>query len=334
MRPVEHPYKSLVLFFVLWKIWLLVIACLSPGPGYDTSTSLLFEQSPSASVLPVEGASGWQWLMRHLMSRLTRWDAVYFARISSRGYLYEQEWAFGWGFTRLVSHTAKGRRVPLLTCYYVGLTVWSGVLFLGFQRIPLLEVYVAFAIATFSHLMSVLVLYRLSELLFPRRQSAGRAISVTAACLHIISPAGLFLAAPYAESLFSFLSFSAFGLYAEGSLAYLSGHAAKGSWATLGSGAVFGLATTVRSNGLLGGSLFLFDAAILLKAFIGSPDFLKFRKLIISCLGGSLVACGAIWPQYIAYDEYCNANVAGYTPRPWCKSTLPSVYTWVQNHYW
>ncbi len=198
----------------------------------------------------------------------------------------------------------------------------------------MLEVYVAFAIATFSHLMSVFVLYRLSDMLFPRGQYAGRAISVLAACLHIISPAGLFLAAPYAESLFSFLSFSAFCLYAEGYLAYLSGSVGKGNWSTLAAGAAFGLASTVRSNGVLGGSLFLYDTVTTFRAVIRSSGSLELRKLAFSIVGGSFVACGALWPQYIAYVEYCEENVTGYTPRPWCKRTLPSVYTWVQDHYW
>jgi hypothetical protein len=38
-----------------------------------------------------------------LLQTLTRWDAIYFASIAERGYVFEQEWAFGWGFTRLLS---------------------------------------------------------------------------------------------------------------------------------------------------------------------------------------------------------------------------------------
>jgi phosphatidylinositol glycan class V len=47
-------------------------------------------------------------LLRFLSTKLTRWDAIYFTKIASRDYLYEQDWAFGWGFTRLIKFFASG----------------------------------------------------------------------------------------------------------------------------------------------------------------------------------------------------------------------------------
>lgn len=110
----RSPTASLVVLFLAWKLLLLTIAYFSPGPGYDTSTQLLFrsrgfgdltlplkhDDSQSITRVPITGASLW------LLQALTRWDAIYFASISERGYILEQEWAFGWGFTRLLSFLA------------------------------------------------------------------------------------------------------------------------------------------------------------------------------------------------------------------------------------
>ncbi len=65
------------------------------------------------------------------------------------------------------------------------------------------------AVAHVSHLLSVVVLYRLGKLVW----ADGR-LAFLAASLHIFSPAGLFLSAPYAESTFSLLSFVGFYILA------------------------------------------------------------------------------------------------------------------------
>lgn len=206
--------------------------------------------------------------------------------------------------------------------------------FVGLASSPLLEINIALLVANFSHFFSVLILYRLSELIFPQSQSAGRSRAFLAASLHIISPAGLFLVAPFAESSFSFLSFSGFYLYAEGRKRYRSGRVITGDLMTLVSGAVFGLATTVRSNGLLCGLLFLYDAAIVFRALAERPTVFGLQRLTAVVFGGLCIGFGAFLPQYIAYNEYCSSMTPESSSRPWCKKLVPSVYSWVQVHYW
>lgn len=105
-RPLDQPVRSLIALLVIWKALLLLIACCSPGQGYDTSTSLILPShgSADARVLPL--------LLRYPTSKLTRWDAIYFVKTANRGYLFEQEWAFGWGFSQLIAICTTGEIVP------------------------------------------------------------------------------------------------------------------------------------------------------------------------------------------------------------------------------
>lgn len=91
----------LVALFVAWKVLLLLVVCASPGPGYDTSTRVLFDQhAPSLS-----------WTARaleHAVLRSTRWDGIYFATSAERGHVNEQEWAFSWVLARCNHYLTNG----------------------------------------------------------------------------------------------------------------------------------------------------------------------------------------------------------------------------------
>lgn len=101
-RLQHSPIASLLTLFTAWKVLLLTLAILSPGPGYDTSTQLLFRGFGVNSTLPSTTT-----INGRLAQKLTRWDGIYFASSAERGYQFEQEWAFGWGFTRAISYLAK-----------------------------------------------------------------------------------------------------------------------------------------------------------------------------------------------------------------------------------
>ena len=140
---------------------------------------------------------------------------------------------------------------------------------------------------------------------------------------------------PYSEALFSGLTFLGLQLY----LPAIKLHQKKKT--TVGhdvrimlAGAIFGIATTVRSNGLLSGALFMFDAvSIAWTLRLQGWDIYHIRRLIVICIGGSLTGLGALAPQYHAFLKYCS-QAPNTGNRPWCQWWIPSIYNWVQQQYW
>jgi phosphatidylinositol glycan class V len=98
----RSEWRTLIKYFILWKVLLLAAACASPGPGYDTSTRILFDQyeQPARTLL----GRG----IEHLVLRLTRWDGIYFSSSAARGHVNEQDWAFSWALARSTSFLSRG----------------------------------------------------------------------------------------------------------------------------------------------------------------------------------------------------------------------------------
>ncbi|EPQ65207.1 BgtASP-21312 [Blumeria graminis f. sp. tritici] len=297
-QPSDHPLKALTAIFFCWKVLLLIVASSSPGPGYDTSTNISINAQENKLPLP----------FRHIVEKLLRWDAVYYSVISSRGYLFEQEWAFGWGWTRLIA-------------------LWTaGLQSFGFPNYDGIESLVAIVLAHASHYLSVIELFYLTLIIFPKESLT---FAITSATLYIFSPAGIFLSAPYAESSCALLSFA-------GSIVFLKSFRrtknTRSDAYLLLSGLLFGISTTFRSNGILNGLLLLEEAFRSLWNFRNGFELFKIRRLFATILGGFFVAAGFLLPQYLAYREYCIKNIP--VQRPWCTQAIPSIYTFVQSHYW
>ncbi|TRX94288.1 hypothetical protein FHL15_004755 [Xylaria flabelliformis] len=98
----------------------------------------------------------------------------------------------------------------------------------------------------------------------------------------------------------------------------------------IASGLWFGFAVNFRSNGTLNGILF---AAELLREISLSPTANSIRRRLALLIGGSAIAVGFVIPQAVAYRTYCYDMVDAEL-RPWCAKSLPSIYTFVQEHYW
>jgi phosphatidylinositol glycan class V len=178
----------------------------------------------------------------------------------------------------------------------------------------------------------VLALYSLARAIFHGQQNAKFAFIT--ACLHVISPAGLFLSAPYGESTFAFLSFSGYLLFVK-SFDFRGLQTARQDILIAAAGLVLGSATTVRNNGLLNGLLFLEEAIRTMYSMKNGLAVPVIRRLIATGIGGVCIALGFVVPQIIAFQEFCGSPTLNNQPqRIWCKDTLPSVYGFVQSHYW
>lgn len=327
-RPIDHPYQALIIVFVAWKSILIAVAACSPGSGYDTSTFpfQLHEDHPAQEYGSVAT------ILSFLSAKLTKWDAIYFTTISNRGYLYEQEWAFGWGFTRVIAFFSHGMLTSansIATCW-----VLIDLRKLGFEY-GFLESFVGISIAHASHFLAVLALYNLAKSIFPG--PSGSKMAFIAACLHVISPAGLFLSAPYSESTFAFLNFLGCLLFAK-SFGLGNHFDIYGDAFLAASGLILGTATTMRGNGLLNGLIFLEEAFRLVFALKDGLKLSILRRLLATGFGGLCIAVGFLAPQYIAYEEFCVNHTFtsnyNHTSRVWCERQLPSIYSFVQDYYW
>jgi hypothetical protein len=115
---LRHPIRTLTLLFLAWKAILFPIIANSPGLGYDTSTNLLAVSSPLVA-FEADGLAAWSNPLLWITSspgiwNFVRWDAIYFVRVAERGYLFEQEWAWGYGWTGSLRFLGSGISLCLL----------------------------------------------------------------------------------------------------------------------------------------------------------------------------------------------------------------------------
>jgi phosphatidylinositol glycan class V len=198
-----------------------------------------------------------------------------------------------------------------------------------------------------SHLLSVLILYQIGLAVVSKKTNKST-LSFIAAALHIISPAGIFLVAPYTEAPFAFLNFLGQLLYVH---SWNSEYGLVQDMALATSGICFGLSATIRGNGLLSGIILFADVVIwaavkveralqirvlnvgrLNPSLQAQMRVIKGRRIPATIIAGLFVGLGFVIPQYVAYQDFCNSSLD--EVRPWCHRLPPSIYSWVQNHYW
>lgn len=163
--------------------------------------------------------------------------------------------------------------------------------------------------------------------------------ALAAALLHVLSPAGLFLSAPYAESACSLLSFTGWLLLVKSCASTgTSVSSLPRDALTLLAGLSFGLATYFRTNGLLNGAPLAFDFLSTFYQLTEDLDHTRtphyLRRLLVLGIAGLSVAAGSVVPQFLAYKTYCSTASAPSEARPWCTHLVPSIFNFVQRQYW
>lgn len=269
-------------------------------------------------------------LLERLLGGLAHWDAEHFLFIAERGYLYEHNCAFFPLYPLSLRAVADGALWPL-------------------RQLLRLRSRLLLSAVLLNSLFSVLAaaaLYKLGCAVLRCRRTA-----FLAALLFCISPANVFMAAAYSESMFAFLAFSAMWQLEKGQ-----------SWlSTL----LFSLATGVRANGLVNAGFFLYSRSksFALQLQVGSGSVRKLSLLqrqLLSVASSMLLTCAGICLpfalfQYYAYLRFCGPGLELAVPEPlqqlaldkgyrlvspngvkppWCSQRFPVVYSYIQDVYW
>lgn len=198
-------------------------------------------------------------------------------------------------------------------------------------------------VTNLAHLLTALLIRKLVPLVNHGKDSERLAFATAA--LYILSPAGMFLVAPYSEAPFALITIAGLYLYALASTIRLKEQrpSVQSNVLVLASGACLAVSCTIRTNGLFNGALFAYDAIIwtyrLVRAVVPQmtlgefDDGYQLPSIWTTILAGLTVAVGFIYPQFMAYTEFCKDSDMSEMP-PWCTNTIPSITTSIQDRYW
>ncbi|POI31648.1 hypothetical protein CIB84_004601, partial [Bambusicola thoracicus] len=231
-------------------------------------------------------------LLERLLGGLAHWDAEHFLFIAEWGYLYEHNCAFFPLYPLSLRAVADGALWPL-------------------RQLLRLRSRLLLSAVLLNSLFSVLAaaaLYKLGCAVLRCRRTA-----FLAALLFCISPANVFMAAAYSESMFAFLAFSAMWQLEKGQ-----------NWlSTL----LFSLATGVRANGLVNAGFFLYSHS---KSFALQLQYYAYLRFC----GPGLELAVPEPLQQLALDKGYRLVSPNGVKSPWCSQQFPVVYSYIQDVYW
>ncbi|EFP83703.1 uncharacterized protein PGTG_09416 [Puccinia graminis f. sp. tritici CRL 75-36-700-3] len=169
-----------------------------------------------------------------------------------------------------------------------------------------------------ASILSTLILYQLTLKL----SSHSTSYSALVGLLHLFSPSPSTQVVPYTEPFYALFSFAAIYLIE-----------AKHHWPAA---ILAGIATSFRPIGVIQCLLWIPQWTNHLKQLINNPKqssaLIRFISTSLKTLLLALITSAPfIYDQYSAYKHYCYQSSS---PRPWCSNRIPSIYTFVQSHYW
>ena len=235
--------------------------------------------------------------LKNAVLPMIRWDAIHMLVIAKYGYVAELQFAF----------------FPLLPM----VSRFSAFFFYdrcGFKKFLSIEPLIAILALIFTntcHYLATIYIFKLTRLLFKSYKFAR-----ITALLFLFNAASVQLSSMYTEAPFAF--FTLVGLYCL--------YSKKSFIASL----CFALASTTRSNGIVLIGFFTYD---LLQKIIFDDLCINqiIKKTVLSSIYSLISLSGFLAFQFYGYSKFC---LIDNPVRPWCKSTIPSIYSFVQNEYW
>lgn len=272
-----------------------------------------------------------------VLGGIKRWDAQYFIHIAQYGYTYENCLAFSPLFPLIVRYVA----------YILNSILGS---FLNFHSVLLIS---ATLVNLLVFIKSADVLHRLSIRILRSECRAYKSV-----ILYCVNPASIFFTAPYSESLFALMSFYVMYKCTENETLRFASIDITSSLP-----AAFSMIS--RSNGIVNlGFIFYASLKNVIERTLPEIAYkyktIKHRlilpflllPLFTSCVALFLTVVVALIPyvmvQTYNYFKFCIHSdhnlpefltsteflLPGTAESPWCNSSLPLSYTYIQSHYW
>ncbi|CAG8540700.1 3210_t:CDS:2 [Ambispora leptoticha] len=300
------PISQIVSLGIASRLFIWSLATISSylSDDYDSSASTLLTAKDSNNSISNQA-----------LQVSLRWDAFYFLHLAEEGYVYEQEHAFFPLFPILVRGIANFIKLfPLISTIIV-----------NYERTALLVIGVS--LSNFFFVAAAVAIYNLSIAVFHDKKFA-----LITAIFYILSPSCIFMSSLYTESLFAFLSFLGMQYVVE-----------KHYWRAA---FVWAFASFTRSNGIVYVGFFVFDLILkkddIISNLNGSINIAKVfsARILKSSILCVISTIGFVVFEIYGYMSYCLENKATTTMmtnphrRPWCKSRIPLLYTFVQTYYW
>ncbi|EDK43498.1 conserved hypothetical protein [Lodderomyces elongisporus NRRL YB-4239] len=294
---MNYPIWSLFCSFSILKILQLVIIYFTPST-FDTSSKLLHTT--------VYTTSPYNEVTTTILKKLVAWDSVYFNDLFINEIQYEHQFVFCPGWIKLIEVLGS----------YIYPSIYNDKS-TQYYRVQLLSILVS----NLLHFTSVLVLFYLTLSIFKLQK-----LSLRAAKMMILSPAGVFLTTNYSENLSNLLTLLTIAVYFYsvnfGEVSTKSNKSIKSVLGYISSGVIAALNYTVRANGLLLGIMYLFD---LYDFAVVDGDL---GTCFLTTITGSLLGITFIWQNTYHYFLFCPLR------GEWCNKTFPSLFGYAQSHYW
>jgi phosphatidylinositol glycan class V len=163
-------------------------------------------------------------------------------------------------------------------------------------------------ISNICHFISVIILYDLSCHIFEDTYFA-----FLSAAFMVLVPMQAVMSSAYSESLFTCLT--------------LLGISSFYRKERLSAALAWFLAGATRSNGVFMPGFFIYEYIHAVRHMPKRKALLRLIRLLILCL---ISWTGFFGVLLFGQRLYC----IGDSPRPWCKSSFPNIYAFVQDHYW